>query len=160
MLIRPFKTGGELALLTLFQSSVRELAARDYTPEQIDAWAPKDFSDAMREQWTARIRSNKPWVVEIEGELACFADLQTTGYIDQFFVAPGHSGKGIGSALMKHLHQVAARQGINRLFAHVSLTAQAFFTYHGFVIEEERFPVMRDVVLPNALMGKNLNPSS
>lgn len=40
MKIRRFMYGDELPLLAVFISSVRGLAIRDYTPEQIDAWAP------------------------------------------------------------------------------------------------------------------------
>ncbi|NIF69849.1 hypothetical protein F3J16_06535 [Burkholderia sp. Ap-962] len=40
MRIRRAAPGEEPALLAIFQSSVRGLASRDYTPAQIDAWAP------------------------------------------------------------------------------------------------------------------------
>lgn len=156
MLIRPYKQGEELALLTVFQSAVRESAARYYTASQIDAWAPKEFTAEMREQWIARIHSNHPWVAEVEGKPVGFADLQVSGYIDQFFVAAPYAGLGIGSALMKQLHATAETSGTPRLFAHVSLAAQAFFAHHGFVVEEERTPVIRNVTLSNALMSKHL----
>jgi putative acetyltransferase len=156
MLIRPYVTREEMALLAIFQSSVRILAAQDYTPEQIDAWSPRELTDDMRAQWTARIRANYPWVVEVGGAPAGFADLQPTGYIDQFFIAAAFAGQGIGTALMAHLENVAVERGIGRLFAHVSLTAQPFFSRHGFSIEEERTSVIRNVVLRNALMSKDL----
>lgn len=156
MLIRPYVPGEEMALLAIFQSAVRGLAARDYTPEQIDAWAPQDYTDDMQVQWLERIRANRPWVAEVDGEPAGFADLQDSGYIDQFFVAAPHAGKGVGAALMAHLEQAAREQGVMRLFAHVSLTAQPFFLRHGFRIEEERRPVVRGVALRNALMSKDI----
>jgi hypothetical protein len=37
MQIRPYTIGEEMTRLAILQSSVRTLAARDYTPEQIDA---------------------------------------------------------------------------------------------------------------------------
>lgn len=156
MLIRPYVPGEEIALLKIFQSSVRSLAARDYTPQQIDAWSPQDYTEDMQAQWKERIRVNRPWIAEIDGELAGFADLQPSGYIDQFFVAAPHAGKGVGTALMAHLEQAAREQGIVRLFAHVSLTAQPFFVRHGFQIEEERQPVVRGVALRNAVMSKEV----
>jgi len=155
MLIRPCAPGEELALLAIFQSSVRGLAARDYTPEQIEAWSPSEPGPAMHAQWIERIRSNRPWVAEVEGRLAGFADLQPSGYIDQFFVASAFAGRGIGAALMRHLHEVARAQGIATLSAHVSLTAQPFFRSVGFVVEREQEPVVRGVALRNALMSKN-----
>ncbi|MFC5479633.1 GNAT family N-acetyltransferase [Massilia suwonensis] len=156
MLIRPCAPGEESALLAIFQSSVRGLAARDYTPEQIEAWSPLEPGTEMRAQWIERIRSNRPWVVEVDGCLAAFADLQPSGYIDQFFVASGFAGRGIGTALMRHLHEVARAQGIATLRAHVSLTAQPFFRGFGFVVEREQEPVVRGVALRNAAMCKRL----
>jgi putative acetyltransferase len=156
MLIRPYVIGEEMTLLAIFQSSVHGLAARDYTPEQIDAWSPRDFNEDMRVQWTARIHANRPWVAEVGGTPAGFADLQPTGYIDQFFVAASFAGKGVGTALMAHLEKAASEQGIKRMFADVSLTAQPFFARHGFKIEEERLPVVGGVALRNALMSKAL----
>ena len=156
MHIRYYAPGEETALLSIFQSSVRGQASRDYTPEQIDAWAPRELPPGYLQQWLERIASNRPWVVDVDGRLAAFADLQASGYIDQFFVATEYAGQGIGKALMQHLHGVAAAQGITRLHAHVSLTAQPFFARCGFAVEEEQLPVVRGVALRNAVMGKTL----
>lgn len=156
MLIRPYNPGEENALLAIFQSSVRGLASRDYTPEQIDAWSPSEISAELREQWIERIQTNQPWVAEVDGRLAGFADLQPSGYIDQFFVAAEFAGRGVGPALMRHLHAAASAQGIATLSAHVSLTAQPFFRRFGFVLERQQEPVVRGVALRNALMCKRL----
>ena len=56
------------------------------------------------------------------------ADLQASGYIDQFFVAGAYARRGAARALMAHLHQAAGSRGITRLFADVSLTAEPFFS--------------------------------
>jgi putative acetyltransferase len=42
------------------------------------------------------------------------------------------------------------------LTSDVSRTAQPFFKHRGFDVIEERRPVMRSVVIPNALMKKEL----
>jgi putative acetyltransferase len=156
MLIRPFAPGEELALLAVFQSSVRGLAARDYTSEQIDAWAPASVDAGLRERWIERIRVNRPWVAEVEGRLAGFADVQPSGHIDQFFVAAEFAGR-VGAALMRHLHEVALAGGTATLSAHVSLTAQPFFRRCGFSVEREQEPVVRGVALRNALMRKDVS---
>lgn len=156
VLIRPCAPGEELALLAVFQSSVRGLAARDYTPRQIDAWAPPEVSKERRAQWIARIESTRPWVAEVEDDVAGFADLQPSWYIDLFFVDAGFAGRGIGAALMRHLHDVARARGIGTLSAQVSLTAQPSFRRFGFVVEREQEPVVRGVALRNALMCRHL----
>jgi putative acetyltransferase len=156
MLIRPCAPGEELSLLAIFQSSVRGLASRDYTPEQIEAWAPAAVDSDYRTRWIARIQANRPWVDEVDGRLAGYADLQESGYIDQFFVAAEFAGRGVGAALMRHLHELALSRGVAELFADVSLTAQPFFRRAGFQLEREQCPVVRGIALRNALMRKSL----
>ena len=57
---------------------------------------------------------------------------------------------------MRRIHDEAATKGINLLTSNVSRTAQPFFQHWGFSIVEERQPVVRGVVIPNALMRKEL----
>jgi len=156
MLIRPCRPGEAMALLALFQSPVHGLAARDYTPQQIEAWSPSQPDAAFCQAWVRRIEANRPWVVETGGALAAYADLQASGLIDQFFVAAEWGGHGVGAALMRHLLAQARARGMARLWAHVSLTAQPFFRRFGFVIEQEQLPVVRGVALRNAVMGRLL----
>jgi len=153
MHIRPFRDGDETALRVVFHSSVHALACKDYTAEQLDAWAPRQYDAA---QWGERVRGNQPFIAEIEGHIAAYADLQASGYIDHFFVAGAYAGRGVARALMLHVHQAAASRGITQLFADVSLTAEPFFTKCGFMVEARQRVEVRGVVLANARMCKKL----
>ena len=151
--IRRFREGDESALWRVYFSAVHRIAVRDYTQAQIDAWAPVDPDTAA---WTERIRRIDPFVAERDGEIVGYADLQPSGYIDHFFVSGMHPREGIGTLLMRRLHEEAARLGVTGMSADVSRTAQPFFARHGFRIVEQRQPVRRGVVIPNALMHKAL----
>ena len=153
--VRNFRAGEEPALRALFHAAVHRLAAQDYTPEQLAAWAPLQHDAA---QWAERIRANQPFIAQTQdgGGIAGFADLQPTGYIDMFFVAPAFAGQGVARALMAHIHAQAAARGIARLHADVSLTAEPFFAAQGFVVEARQEPVRAGVVLRNARMAKAL----
>ncbi len=153
MPIRNFLPGDEPALRAVFYSSVHDLARHQYTAEQLDAWAPRQYDAG---QWGERIRGNQPFVAEIEGHIAAYADLQASGYIDHFFVAGAYAGRGVARALMAHIHQAAASRGITHLFADVSLTAEPFFEKSGFVVEARQLVEVRGVVLANARMCKEL----
>lgn len=149
MRIRPFRAGEEAALREVFHSSVHQRACRDYSAEQLEAWAPREYDPG---RWSERIRANRPWVA-VDGErILGYADLQDSGYIDQFFVAGGHTGQGVGQALMKQLFAEARRRGIGSLFSDVSLTAEPFFARHGFTVETRRQVAVRGVTLANARM--------
>ncbi|MBL0727281.1 GNAT family N-acetyltransferase [Piscinibacter sp. HJYY11] len=153
MQIRPFCTGDEPALLAVFRSAVHGLASRSYTREQLNAWAPQTIDQSL---WTNRMQGIQPFIVEVSGQIVAYADVQTSGYIDHFFVSAEHAGQGIGSFLMEHLIKVANGRATPWLASDVSLTAQPFFGKFGFAIVEQRFPVLRGIVVPNALMRKQL----
>lgn len=154
MKVRRFIDGDEIALLNVFLSSVRTIAAHDYTSEQIDAWAPVNIN---QRKWFSHVRELRPFVVEINGEIAGYADLQSNGYIDHFFVSGTMSRQGVGTLLMNRIYEEAAMLGIKVLMSDVSKTAERFFLHHGFNVVERRFPFRSGVMLENALMQKSFN---
>jgi putative acetyltransferase len=68
--IRRYEPGEEAALFNVYYSAIHLVAARDYGPEQIQAWAPKDLDSTY---WEKRIRSINPFVAELNGELVGYA---------------------------------------------------------------------------------------
>ena len=153
MLIRNFIPGDETALRNVFMSSVHTLARDFYAEEQLDAWAPADYD---KQAWASKIAALRPFVATVDGQVAGYADLQETGYIDHFFVSGDFSGRGVGNALMQHIHEVAAKRGVLRLSAHVSLSAERFFAKHGFLVDERQTAVVMGIPLTNARMSKAL----
>ncbi|MBK1612147.1 GNAT family N-acetyltransferase [Rubrivivax gelatinosus] len=151
MRIRRFNPGEEPALFEIYHSAIHLIASRDYTEQQINAWAPAVLDE---EVWANRIRVINPFVAELEGALVGYADVQQNGYIDHFFVSGRHPRQGIGSALMAVLESEAKRHQITELTSDVSRTAQPFFAHSGFQIVEQRVPVVRGVEIHNALMRK------
>lgn len=147
--IRSFAEGDEAALRAVFYSAIHQAARADYTEAQLAAWAPSHYDEQV---WIARMRAIAPFIAEVDGRIAGYADLQADGYIDHFFVAGHAGGKGVGGTLMRHIHDEAAARGIAGLYSHVSLTAQPFFEHYGFALVERRMPVVRGVALANALM--------
>lgn len=152
--IRRFKNGDENALFRVFFSAVHDTASRDYTPEQIAAWAPADIDSGM---WASRMRALRPFVVELEDEIVGYADIQPSGYIDHFFVSGAYARQGIGAMLMNRIQQEAKLLGIGEITSDVSKTAEPFFVRHGFHVVKRGFPIHRGVTLENALMRKELH---
>jgi putative acetyltransferase len=130
------------------------MASRDYTAQQINAWAPPELDPAL---WRQRMRNIKPFVAQQGSAILGYADLQSTGYIDHFFVSGHRPRQGIGSLLMKRLHEEAAMMGLRELSSDVSRTAQPFFERHGFRVLVQRAPVRCGVTIPNARMHKALD---
>jgi len=151
--IRRFRSGDETALFHVFYSAIHGIASRDYTRDQIEAWAPADLDPNL---WASHLSNLRPFVAEVHGEIVGYADIQPNGYIDHFFVAGTHPRQGIGSSLMNRIHEEARALGVEELTSDVSKTAEPFFALHGFHVVERGFPIRRGVMLENALMRKNL----
>lgn len=153
MHLREFRLGDELQLRDVFHSAVHELAIRDYTQEQVDAWSPEDYDPAI---WLERMQTFRPFVVEDAGKPIAYADLQPSGMIEHFFVSGPYARRGVGTLLMTRIHERAAELGLAQLESHVSLTAQPFFRKFGFEIVRQQMPVRRGIALSNAVMLKRL----
>ena len=153
MRIRPYQSSDAAALLDIFNSAVHITAAPYYSLAQRQAWAPagRDFAT-----WQARMNAMQPWVLEQGGQMLGYASLESSGYIDHFFVRGGQARQGLGTALMQHLLALAQTRHLPQLSADVSLAAQPFFAHHGFVLVEHRMPVRAGIAIPNALMRKPL----
>lgn len=152
--IRRFDAGDEAGLLRVFFSAVHDIASKDYTVEQIKAWAPADLDQAA---WARHMRALKPFVAEMDHQIVGYADVQAKGYIDHFFVSGLYPRQGIGSLLMDRIHERATHLHLTELTADVSRSAQLFFAYHGFVIVAQQSPILRGVAIPNARMRKVLS---
>ncbi|ACK65419.1 GCN5-related N-acetyltransferase [Rippkaea orientalis PCC 8801] len=153
MLVRTYQQEDIPQIAKLYYNTVHVINSQDYTPEQIQAWAPEIYPKSY---WQKRFKKYQVYVVEIEGVLAGFAELESNGHIDCFYVHHQWQRKGVGKQLMKHLETEAKTLNIPYLFAEVSITAKPFFQRMGFVITEERQKDYRQVYFQQFLMKKSL----
>jgi putative acetyltransferase len=151
--IRRYEPGEETSLFDVYFTAIHLVARRDYTVEQVEAWAPRDVDISV---WQNKIRKINPFVAELNGELVGYADVQPDGYIDHFFVSGKHPRRGIGSLLMTRILEEAKSLTASALTSDVSRTAQPFFVKFGFVVTEQRYPEVRGIVIPNAHMRRNI----
>jgi putative acetyltransferase len=114
MYLRDFTFGDEPALQAVFYSAVHTNAASDYSAAQLDAWAP-DRPDM--ERWTVRMRVIRPFVVEEDGRVVGYADLQVNGHIDHFYVSGTNARRGVGRILMDRIHARAQELKLTRLLS-------------------------------------------
>jgi putative acetyltransferase len=149
--IRRYREEEETALFEIYYSAIHLIASRDYTPEQVEAWAPRSLDPEL---WRRKIRDINPFVAEADGQLVGYADLQANGYIDHFFVSGAHPREGIGAQLMRHLLKEGQRFDLVELTSDVSRTAQPFYEGFGFHVVEQRSRELRGVLIPNAFMRR------
>ena len=135
MKIRPYKPADIRQISLLYFNTIRRVNARDYTAQQIRAWAPGIPDNAF---WSNRFLTRAVFVAELGDKIIGFAEFEKSGHIDCFYVHHEHIHQGVGSALMTKLKDEARAANVHRLFAEVSITAKGFFEKRGFVVKEER----------------------
>ena len=140
-------SGGRVLLAQLFYDTVHTINARDYSPEQLQAWAP-GLPDL--EQWDRSFLEHTAYVAEAEGIVAGFGDMDGTGYLDRLYVHKDYQGKGIATALCDRLE--SAVQG--RIVTHASVTAKPFFEKRGYRTVKEQQVERRGILLTNYVMEK------
>lgn len=153
MLIREFAVGDEPHLAEVFRQAIHQTAAADYTPEQLAAWAPAPHDPDL---WAKRMQGINPFVAELDGVIVGYADVQSDGHVDHFFVSPAAGRRGVGSALMHRIHEAARVKRLSRLYSEVSLTARPFFEKFDFVVDEAQVVMVRGIPLENFRMSKSL----
>ena len=151
--IRNFHLSDVKALMDIFYNTIHKINIKDYSLEQVNAWAAK--SDMDLEKWKNRFINNKPIIALIDGQLVGFAEFKNNGYIDCFYVHHEWIGKGIGKALMKEIFIRAKKSNIKRIFADVSITAKPFFEKMGFSVIKKQIIIRKGVELTNFPMEKN-----
>lgn len=139
--------------LRVFRAAVHETAVRDYTLDEVHAWAPDDIDE---DAWAARRLAARTYVACVAGEVVGFSDFTDDGLLDMLFVHPRVGGRGVARALVERVVREAAAAGHVRLHTHASITARPAFERLGFVVDGARRNQVRGQVLQNYDMHVDL----
>lgn len=123
MNIRKYKESDFFALCEIFQRAVKETARRDYSAQQVAAWAQIDEAS-----WRQKLATSEVQVAVVDGLPVGFISV-VGNYIDLLFVAPEFNGQGIARRLLKPW---IARGHV--LTVDASMTAKPFFERQGFQV--------------------------
>lgn len=151
--LRSFKNADAPRLWQLKYCTIRTVNIRDYSDAQVKAWAP---DVQVPKEWSERAKTMNPLVVELDGKVVGYADVQSDGYIDHFFCDSAHQGRGIGKMLMLGLFEAGKNKGVTRFYSHVSVTAKSFFAHFGFEVVKQQQVEIRGQMLSNYIMEKKV----
>ena len=152
--IRTYELSDIDDLIALFRDSVRRVARRDYTQEQVIAWTPDDID---RDARTLRHSSKPTWVAEIAGTMVGFSDLEPDGHLDCMYVHADYQRRGVATRLLAQVEAAAKERGIGRLYSEVSITARPFFERRGFSVIAAQVVTARGQKFLNYRMEKFLD---
>ncbi len=154
MIIREFKNDDTEAIVHLFTETVRKINSKDYSKEQIEAWAPQNTDLA---KWRNRLTKTITFVAEKNGRIIGFAQLENNGHIDCFYVAHDFINKGVGSKLLLKIEERAKSLKMTKLFTEASITAKPFFLRKGFKVIKEQFVELHEFKFKNYAMEQGLS---
>ncbi|MFN1534529.1 GNAT family N-acetyltransferase [Vibrio jasicida] len=152
--IRDFQEEDAPTLWALFFNTVRNVNRRDYTEQQVKAWAQEGFDSQL---WLKKMISIQPFVAELDGVIVGYSDVQPSGLVDHFFCHHEYQGQGVGRSLMTHVFKQAEAKGRNRIYSEVSITARPFYEHMGFTVVNEQQIEVRGATLTNYVMERHLD---
>jgi len=151
--VRPYASVDLDALIALFRGSVRIVTRRDYTLEQVFAWAP-DATD--RERWAVRLAASSTWVAAFRERPAGFISLEPDRHLDMLYVDPDFQSRGVAGRHLHRLEASAEARGLARVFTEASITARPFFEHRGFRMVEAQTVTRRRQQLTNYRMERQI----
>lgn len=151
-IIREYQTSDCKEITELFYNTVHTVNAKDYTKEQLDAWAKEQVD---LEKWNQSLQEHYS-IVAVEDEVIVgFGDIDKTGYLDRLFVHTDYQGRGIATAICNQLEQAVKGD----ITTHASITAKSFFEKKGYRVVKEQQVERQGVFLTNFYMEKIQKPS-
>ena len=147
MLIRKYTPLDCRELAELFYQTVHTVNAKDYTKEQLNAWAPGRMD---LEQWNQSLLKHECLIAVENGILAGFGDIDETGYLDRLYVHKDYQRRGAATALCNELEKKA----LKKITTHASITAKPFFEQRGYWAVKEQQVERQGRLLTNYVMEK------
>ncbi len=153
MYIRRYSPNDISEIIELFYNTVHTINLRDYSPAEVDAWAPKNIDKVA---WDHRLSENFTVVAEQDGTIIGFASLTYKGYYDLLYVHKDYQRQGVATALTNIIENEAVLYGISELTSDVSITAKPFFEKKGYEVIKKQSVERNGQLLTNYKMRKEL----
>lgn len=149
MIIRKYRSSDLASIAKLFYGTVHTVNAKDYSKEQLCAWATGSIDT---EKWNKSLQEHLTFVAVKDSMIVGFGDIDSTGYLDRLYVHKDYQRMGIGSAICDELERSAS--GV--ITTHASITAKPFFESRGYRIIARQQVDRQGVLLTNYIMEKRL----
>lgn len=154
LVIRSYQEDDQSTVLNLFIDAVHAINSKDYTQEQLDAWAPKDQSGEF--DWGDRIHSGNGYVVMLSDQVVAFGTIDDRGFLDFLYVHPKHQRQKLATYLFTRMELEAEELGLAKIYTYSSITAKPFFEKMGFRVVRENSVEKDGVRIMNWYMEKQI----
>jgi putative acetyltransferase len=137
VVVRPMRDDESRSFLDIQREAVRGLAADDYSPSVIEAWAPLPVTDTAIAFFRVNHEDEIRLVAELDGELAGIGALVIAdSELRACYVRPAAARRGVGSALVAEIERIARHHRLTHLQLHSSVTAEPFYRALGYLVQD------------------------
>ena len=147
MEIRRYERGDLEKITMIFHNTVHKVNIKDYTQEQVDAWAP-DFID--KEKWNKTLSEHYTFVAVKNDAIIGFGDIDGSGYLDRLYVHHDYLRQGVATLICNKLESMVDSD--LTIITHASITAKPFFEKRGYRVVKEQLVERKGVFLKNYIM--------
>lgn len=152
----PFHPDHAPALAEVYRAAVLGIGPRDYTPEQVAAWASIAPS---AEQLAGLYGDGRFTAVAVDDtcRVLGFTDMEADGHIGFLYCRPEAAGTGVAGRLYEAVEAEARARGLPRLYSEASEGACRFFIRQGFAVLHRRALEIDGVAIHNFAVEKALH---
>lgn len=130
--------------LEVHHAAVRGTAAKDYSPRVIAAWASLPITPARIADVVANPDREVRLIAELDGTIVGIgAVVLASSELRACYVLPVAGRKGVGTALVRALEDIARCAGLTELNLDSSTTAEPFYAARGYSVIERGEHVLR-----------------
>lgn len=147
MEIRRYERDDLEKITMIFQNTVHKVNIKDYTQEQVDAWAP-NFIDKAK--WNKTLSEHYTFVAVKNDAIIGFGDIDGYGYLDRLYVHHDYLRQGVATLICNKLESMIDAD--QTIVTHASITARPFFEKRGYRIVKEQLVERNGVFLKNYIM--------
>ena len=135
IVIRRMRFEDARSFLEVHRAAVRRVAATDYAPVVIEAWAPLPITDKVVENFLANPENELRLVAEVAGEIVGIgAIVLEKAELRACYVMPTMARKGVGSALVREIERIANENNLTHLELDASVNSEPFYAALAFEI--------------------------
>ena len=146
MELRPYCPTDCTVIAELFYQTVHTVNARDYTPQQLDAWASGQVD---LEKWNKEYNESYTLVAVDDDVITGFGNIYSSGYLDMLYVHKDYQHRGIASEICSRLEN---HYNVNKITVHASITAKPFFEKRGYGVLHEQTVIRNGINIVNYVM--------
>jgi putative acetyltransferase len=133
--LRPYELDDTETILRIHWQAVHQTAAPYYSKDILDEWSPDVSAERIARFIGAQDREKEIILIaEYGGTAAGFgAIVPELEALRAVYVLPDFKRRGIGSALLRGLEELALSKNVRQLQLHSSLNAEPFYLAHGYL---------------------------